>query len=257
IDGHFVDTMLIDRLSRGLQGYLSPGGVKGSPGLEDAIDDVQQLAHGGADDKHPWFAPGQQTLAQGLDDRVVAQRRQGGHEQVLSQAAAPHLGEAGAAMNRAARDVLGGCQAGIGGQLLGAREGGDIRQFSQQTGGSQAANAWNGAQQGSLVVQAVVLVELLLDLRGEGGYLAVEISQVLLDGADDFGAADTRSQAVGFSLTEFLQAVMIADHLLQLALRFSQRSPQWERLGAAEVEDDQRITRIGLVALQLALGVLL
>ena len=87
--------------------------------FKDAERQLHQFGHGCAQGGHLGFTAGQQALVQGLDVRVMAGRDDGRHVQGRPNPGRPGFGEAGPAMETAARLAFNRHQAEKRGDLIG------------------------------------------------------------------------------------------------------------------------------------------
>ena len=227
--------------------------IEGRAGLQHAVDDVHELAHGGDDGDVAGLAGGAQALEEGANDGVVLAGGQRGHEQALAQQSRPHARNVGRSMHAFARLVLTGIEPEVGNEGADIVEAfdhaGEAGQHQRQRGRTDAGN---GPQQLALVAQVRMRLNVLANLLFELLDLRLQRLDMRFDARSHHGLGDR--ETVALLLAHLLEALHAQEQGLERPHRWRQRLPGQRVHGSAEARDQAGIHAIGLGAQQLAGG---
>jgi hypothetical protein len=186
--------------------------------FEDSERQLDEFAHGGAQGRHLGLAPSQQALIQCLDVRVVASRHDRGQVEGGADARRAGLGQARAAVQAAARWAFDRDQAEEGGHPIGGGKVVAVRHRQQPLGGL-IAHGGNRAQQGLVLFQTGIAVDVIVNRRLYAGLLLRQKGEVLLERVQDGSGCGNRLgffQAVRFPAQVGFDGIQPGDQRWQL-----------------------------------------
>lgn len=194
----------------------------------DAVDRVQQFAHGGDEGKLGWFSGGAQAFIEGAQPGIAAHGAEHRHPERHAQTGIAERADGGARAGTLAGLLEAGDDADIGREGGGAAEAGGVADGGDDTGGRLRSDPLDGGQQlADLVGVEQVFFDVALDvgqapspqievLADMAGLQRVGRSVVLADGA--FGSLDQLLGQLG------------ADQVTPVVAKFGEPS----RVGASE-----------------------
>jgi len=213
---------------------LRPVRVKRLAAFEHSIDLAQQFAHGGHHDVFAGAPFVLQTLAQGPDIGVTAQRRQGGHVEGSSTAPGAHFAQTGRSMDALAAGLVLGIQSEEGDGLIGARDFVDGWQFGDHGSGGDQGHTRNRIGQSDLSLELGRLLQKAFD----GLIQTLDFLFQVLDLPLEALAGQARSgfQQVGKTIAVLDEALAGTGQILELAVVRCQGFPEGELLPVRRAE---------------------
>lgn len=150
--------------------------------FEEAVEEDQKLPEAGCESDHGWLAAGEELLVMGLEDAVMANGAEGGHEEGAADGA-PAAGDVAGALEEAAVAVVRG-HADEGDDGL-VTELAQLWQLGHESGSDDWTDAGHGAQSTDLGIECGILgdepgrfgpagLDLEAKQAGELGRLAAE-----------------------------------------------------------------------------------
>lgn len=155
--------------------------VKRLLGLENAIDDPDQLVHDSAHDLHLVFPSLKQALSESLNRRTMANQDQSREIESLPQARITELTETSFAPNRGAGLKLARCQSGKGSELTSRVKPVEVADFSQEEHRGMFADARNGDQECLGLGKRFMGLNMLAQACFDSLHLRFEKLEMLLD----------------------------------------------------------------------------
>lgn len=135
---------------------------------------MQKFTHNGHDTTHVGLTALLKALHERLQEGIGVFGTDSRHVESGTEGRRTDFGNAGFAMKRRTGAMLTRIETGKSDQLLRRVKGSNMRDFSQEFGGSEIGNAFNRGQQVALVFQVGVTINMVVDFVLEGFDLGIE-----------------------------------------------------------------------------------
>jgi hypothetical protein len=230
-------------------------GVKRGLVLQYAAANVEQFPHGSLDDDHLCFPPLSESLPEGLGRGVASKGRDRREVQRLPEPRTPYLRQTRFSMNRTARFMMGGRQAGVGGRLASTLEALVIPELGKHQRGGRRTDAGNRFQKHLLSSKGPATLNVIVNRLFERVDLLVDAFEYRLKRAGD-GRISRPANLVFQAVTHLFQALeAAAGHVLQVLLLRRRWLPGTWRLPPAEASQETGVDRIGFRPVESAVSV--
>ena len=112
----------------------------------ESVDGVEEFAHDGGEGLSFSFAAGEEALVEGVEVGIAVGGDEGGHVEGAADMSVADLTDARAFVDRGARGMGAGIEAGMGDPLADGHGGGQRGEFSEEGDGTGGGDAGDGAE---------------------------------------------------------------------------------------------------------------